>query len=120
MKTLLILVVVLATFGPPAWAEDPAVSDGEKYKVLLENDDVRVLEYKDQPGEKTHEHQHPRFVVYAVQPFKRRLTLSDGRVMTREFKAGDVLYSKGETHVGENIGSTPTHVIMIELKSGRN
>ena len=86
--------------------------------MLLENDDVRVHEYKDLPWEKTHEHQHPRFVVYVVQPFIRRLTLSDGRVMTREFKAGDVLYSKGETHVGENIGTTPTHVIMVELKSG--
>jgi hypothetical protein len=120
VKPSLILPMFLACLAPPAWAEDPAVSDGSKYKVLLENDDVRVLEYRDQPGEKTHEHQHPAFVVYAVQPFKRRLTLSDGRVMTREFKAGDVLYSKGETHVGENIGPTPTHVIMVELKPGKH
>ena len=119
MKTSLILPIVLSCLAAPAWAQDPAASDGSKYKVLLENADVRVLEYKDQPGERTHEHQHPAFVVYAVQPFKRRLTLSDGRVMTREFKAGDVMYSKGETHVGENIGTTPTHVIMVEMKAGR-
>jgi hypothetical protein len=101
----------------PVLAQDPAVSDADKYKVLLENDQVRVLEYKDLPEQKTHPHVHPRFVAYAVQPFKRRLTLGDGRVLTREFQAGDVLYSIGETHVGENIGSTPTHVILIEMKA---
>jgi hypothetical protein len=119
MRIGLVLPIVLSYLASPALASDPAVSDGSKYKVLLENDEVRVLEYRDQPGEKTQEHLPPRFVVYAVQPFKRRLTLSDGRVMTREFKAGDVLYSKGETHVGENVGSTPTHVIMVELKAGK-
>lgn len=118
MKMSLILPLVLSCLAAPAWAQDPAASDGAKYKVLLENDAVRVLEYKDQPGESTHQHQHPAFVVYAVEPFKRRLTLGDGRVMTREFKAGEVIYSKGETHVGENIGTTPTHVIMVELKAG--
>ena len=51
-------------------------------------------------------------------PFKRRLTLGDGRVMAREFKAGDAMYSPGETHLGENVGSTPTQVLMVELKPG--
>jgi len=37
-----------------ALAHDPVVTDGDKYKVLLENDRVRVLEYRDRPGEKTH------------------------------------------------------------------
>ena len=35
------------------YAQDPAVTDGDKYKVILENDKVRVLEYTDKPGEKT-------------------------------------------------------------------
>lgn len=98
-------------------APNPVDSDGDKYRVLLENPQVRVLGYQDQPGEKTHAHQHPAFVVVALAPFKRRLALADGRVLTREFKAGDVLYSPGETHVGENIGSLPTQVVMVELKT---
>jgi hypothetical protein len=36
--------------------------------------------------------------------------------MIREFKAGEVLWSDAQAHIGENIGDTPTHVIMIELK----
>jgi hypothetical protein len=37
-------------------------------------------------------------------------------VLTREFKPGDVMWSGAQTHIGENVGKTPTHVIMIELK----
>jgi len=120
MRPGVMLALAMSLLAGPALAQDPAGSDGDKYKVVLENEEVRVLEYKDLPGEKTHQHLHPKFVVVAVQPFKRRLTLGDGRVLNREFKAGDVLYSNGETHVGENIGSTPTHVIMIEMKASRH
>jgi hypothetical protein len=100
----------------PAYAADPAQSDGDKYKVMFENARVRVLEYRDRPGEKTHQHAHPAFVLYAVSPFKRRLALPDGKTLMREFKAGDVMWSEAQTHIGENVGDTPTHVIMIEMK----
>lgn len=99
-----------------AFAHDPAQTDGDKYKVIFENERVRVLEYKDRPGEKTHQHRHPAFVLYALVPFKRRILLPDGKAMMREFKAGDVLYSEAQTHIGENVGDTPTHVIMVEMK----
>lgn len=99
-----------------AYAADPLHTDSDKYKVKFENDRVRVLEYRDKPGEKTQEHHHPAFVVYAVAPFKRKIALPDGKAMTREFKAGDVLWSNAQTHIGENVGHTPTHVILIEMK----
>jgi hypothetical protein len=99
-----------------AQAHDPAHTDAEKYKVRFENDRIRVLEYRDLPGEKTNQHGHPAFVLYAIGPFKRRITLPDGKAIIREFKAGDVLWSNAQTHIGENIGDTPTHVIMVELK----
>lgn len=99
-----------------ASANDPTHTDGDKYKVRLENQSVRVLEYRDRPGEKTHQHRHPPFVLYAVSPFKRKITLPDGKVMIREFKAGDLFWSDAQTHIGENVGDTPTHVIMIEMK----
>ncbi len=102
-----------------AHADDPTKTDGDKYKVMFENDRVRVLEYRDKPGEKTHQHAHPAFLVYAVSPFKRRIVLPDGRAMMREFKAGEVMWSDAQTHIGENVGDTPTHVIMVELKGGR-
>ena len=109
-------LVTLSVLSLTAVAQDPVATDGDKYKVLLENERVRVLEYRDRPGEKTLQHRHPRFVLYALAPFKRKITLGNGKVIMREFRVGDVIYSEEQTHVGENVGETPTHVIMVEMK----
>lgn len=106
--------VLAAAFA--AQAQDATQTDGDKYQVLLENEQVRVLSYRDQPGERTHQHRHPAFVVIALAPFQRKLLLPDGKTIVREFKAGDVLYSDAQTHIGENVGGSPTQVIMVELK----
>ena len=109
-------LLTLILIGTTAWGQSPIATDGDKYKIIFENERVRVLEYRDLPGEKTSQHYHPAFVLYALSPFKRTLTLPDGKVLTREFEAGDVLWSEAQTHIGANIGRTPTHVIMVELK----
>ena len=114
LRILVILTVLL--LSQTVNAQDPVQTDGDKYRVILENERVRVLEYRDLPGEKTHQHRHPAFVLYALGPFKRTITLPDGKVLSREFKAGDVLWSDAQTHIGENVGQTETHVIMVELK----
>jgi beta-alanine degradation protein BauB len=112
------LVALLASLAvvAPAYAQDPIQTDGDKYKVVFENERVRVLEYRDLPGEKTAQHHHPAFLLYALSPFQRTITLPDGKVMARAFKSGDILWSDEQTHVGTNVGQTPTHVIMVELK----
>jgi hypothetical protein len=110
------IITTLAALATSAFAQDAVQTDGDKYKVILENACVRVLDYQDVAGEKTHQHMHPAFVLYALSPFKRTLTLPDGKVLRREFKAGDVMWSEAQTHIGENIGETPTHVMIVELK----
>ncbi len=115
LRRLCLPILLVSSLG--AMAQDAAKTDGDKYKVLLENEHVRVLEYRDLPGDKTHQHHHPAFVLYALVPFKRQLLLPDGKLVSREFKAGDVLYSDEQTHIGENVGSTPTRVIMVEMKA---
>ena len=111
---------VLPLFSVGVSAQDPIKTDGDKYRILLENERVRVLEYHDSPGDKTHQHDHPAFVLYAVTPFTRKLVLPGGKVIVRVFKAGDVLYSDAQTHIGENIGQTPTHGLIVELKPQAN
>ncbi len=112
-NSILIGSVFLAT---SAFAQDAIQTDGDKYKAILENDCVRVLDYRDNPGEKTHQHKHPPFILYALSSFKRTLTLPDGKIIKREFKEGDVMWSEEQTHIGENVGQTPTHVLIVELK----
>jgi quercetin dioxygenase-like cupin family protein len=108
------LALLLVSQAPST--RDPVATDGDKYRVLLENERVRVLSYTDHPGDRTHEHHHPAFVLYALAPFKRKLVLPDGSERVREFRAGDVLFSEGETHTGLNVGETPTQVLIVELK----
>lgn len=99
-----------------ALAQDRAQSDGDKYTTILENKCVRVLDYRDQPGQKTQQHEHPAFVLYALSSFERTLTLPDGKILRRQFNAGDIAWSNGQTHIGENVGQTPTHALIVELK----
>jgi hypothetical protein len=108
--------LMLCLVAGMAYAQNAIETDGDKYRVILENDRVRVLEYRDLPGQKTQQHRHPAFVLYALSPFKRTLTLADGKVLTREFKAGDTMWSEEQTHIGTNVGETPTHVIIVEIK----
>jgi hypothetical protein len=112
----LIGLSALSFVATVAYAQDPIQTDGDKYKVIFENDRVRVLEYRDLPGDKTEQHHHPAFFLYALSSFQRTIALPDGKIMKREFKTGDTLWSDEQSHVGANVGQTPTHVIMVELK----
>lgn len=116
MKNTLVLACLLLSVAHPAHAADPLVTDSDKYKLRIENERVRVLEYHDKPGDKTNMHDHPDFVLYALSAFKRKLTFPDGKTINREFKPGDVIFMKGQTHIGENIGETDTDVVIVELK----
>ncbi len=99
--------------------QDPLVTDGDKYSVVLENERVRVLRYHDKPGDRTLLHAHSDYVLYAESSFRRRLTFPDGRKQEVDVKAGSVAWMKGHMHIGENIGETNTDVILIELTEDR-
>lgn len=94
---------------------DPVATNPEHYKVVFENDRVRVLEYTDQPGDKTTPHRHPDSVMYTLSSFRRRLVSSE---MQREvdLEAGTTSWLPAQEHHGENIGDTATHVLFVELK----
>ena len=100
-------------------AQDPVKVIPGKYKVLFENDRVRVLEFKNKPGDKGAMHSHPANVVYSFGPAKIRFSLPDGKTAEAELKAGEVRWSEAETHAGENIGTTDTHVLIFELKEAQ-
>lgn len=97
-------------------SRDPVATDGDKYRVVLENERVRVLEYRDAPGQRTSPHYHSDYVLCALSAFKRKFVLADGREAVREVRPGEVAWGKAQSHIGENVGSTETHVLIVELK----
>ena len=94
---------------------DPTTTNPDLYHVLFENDRVRVLEYRDTPGARTEPHHHPDSVLCAMVDFTRRIS-TDGRSMDVGLSAGEARWMPAQEHVGENIGETPTHAIIVELK----
>jgi quinol monooxygenase YgiN/quercetin dioxygenase-like cupin family protein len=116
--TGLLLSVVAMTMNlvATAGAQDPLTLYPENYKLLVENDRVRVLDFRLREGSRETSHSHPAHVVYVVAPFKVRFTFPDGRTRIREARAGDVLFSEAVTHATENIGISNAHGILVELK----
>lgn len=95
---------------------DPTQTDPDKYKVVFENDRVRVLEYRDEPGQRTSAHEHPDSVMITMSSFDRRLISESGESRDVTLEEGLVRWLDAQTHSGKNIGATPTHVLFVELK----
>ena len=96
---------------------DPTVTDPDKYAVVFENDRVRVLEYRDEPGQQTSPHAHPDSIMITLSSFERRLVAADGTHRDVALAAGAVRWLDEQTHSGANIGDSPTHVVFVELKA---
>lgn len=94
---------------------DPVETNPDLYSVVFENDRVRVLEYRDDPGAKSVPHHHPDSVMVTLSGFDRRLS-SEGDSLDVSMPQGVARWLSAQSHSGENIGRTETHVIFIELK----
>jgi len=97
---------------------DPVTSNPDHYRVIFENDRIRVLEYTDQPGHVTTPHRHPDSFMYTMSAFRRRLVSGDSSREV-EMPAGLAGWLPAQEHHGENIGDSPTHVLFVELKEER-
>jgi beta-alanine degradation protein BauB len=94
---------------------DPVTTNPDLYRVVMENDRVRVLEYRDRPGDRTAPHGHPDSVMVTLSGFQRRLH-QGGRSADVTLESGLVRWLDAQEHAGENIGETETHVVFVELK----
>lgn len=111
------VLAIGVTLAATAAAQDPLPLYPGNYKVLVENDRVRVLDFRLGKGATERSHSHPAHVVYVVAPFEVRFTFPDGRTGIRKAAAGDVLFSEAVTHATENIGGSEAHGILVELKT---
>jgi len=94
---------------------DPTTTNPQFYRTLWENEEVRILEYQDMPGEETSPHHHPNSVMVTLTGFDRRLTSgTESRDVT--LPAGIAVWLPAQSHSGQNVGNSPTHTILVELK----
>lgn len=94
---------------------DPLMAASNVYKLLNENDRVRVLEVVSKPGDVAKMHHHPDHVIYALKGGNAKLT-TGGKTQEMEIKAGSVLFLEAQDHEMKNIGKTTIDLIVMELK----
>src|SRR5688500_12773941 len=103
-----------------ALAQDAAKVMPRSYRVALENDKLRVLEFTGRPGMGIcgeGMHSHPAHLTVVLQDWQGRATTPDGTTRNRERKLGDAFWSEAETHKVENTGKSSSRVLIIELKA---
>jgi beta-alanine degradation protein BauB len=119
------LVALLGAFGiaPEALrAQDAAKVDSRNYRVVLENEKVRVLEYTSQPGSGVcgiGKHSHPAHVTVQLTPVKVRVVSDGAKVQVIDVPAGAVFYEPAIVHTTENLGGSTSHAYLIEIKDAQ-
>jgi quercetin dioxygenase-like cupin family protein len=109
-------IVLLVVGSGTASSQDPVPLYPENYKILFENDRVRVLDFRLRKGATEKLHSHPANVTVFLTDVKIRFTLPDGETKLREARAGDAAYSEATTHSPVNLGED-AHGIIVEMKT---
>jgi quercetin dioxygenase-like cupin family protein len=118
MISVYLLFGLLLTLSAGVHAQDPLTAARNVYKkVLLENEQVRVLQVEFAPGEIAPWHQHPNHVVYALTDGKLEITDKGKPANVIELKAGDTMYMPAVTHMAKNVGTTTVKLVVTELKT---
>ena len=95
---------------------DPTEVAPDNYKVLFENEHVRVVEMNLKAGAKDVTHSHPDETVYFVKGGKAKIHLPDGEAAEAEIPDGGVMWHEEWTHQVENIGTSDILAVIVESK----
>lgn len=96
---------------------DPVKILPDKFKILLENEHVRVVEYSLKPGEKDDWHTHPAKSSYVVSGGKLKVYLENGEIIFADEETGTASWMDYVgRHYVENIGNTTVTIVFTEIK----
>jgi quercetin dioxygenase-like cupin family protein len=116
--TILTIAFVLICSAGTVQAQDPMKVAPNNFKVLLENEQVRVLDFHSTAGQKIPMHSHPAYISYSIAGSgKTKFTLADGKTTEQLAKTGQATWHEPETHASEYVGSGTAHVLLVELKA---
>jgi len=113
-KTIALMCLMAAL----AWTQDPVRVAGGQYRLIAENEDVRLLAVDVAPGAKTVMHSHPDLMAVMLQPGVTKWTMPDGKTVQSapDAKRGTVMALDAQTHISENVGKTALRAVLVEFK----
>jgi quercetin dioxygenase-like cupin family protein len=109
-------LLFLLLFAGSVLAQDPTKVDSTHYKVVFENDQVRVLRITYDAGEKSVMHYHPDAVAVFTTDNRVNFTLPDGKVLETTAVRGQTIWTPAGKHLPQNVGEEPLEVILVEMK----
>ena len=113
--------LLLLSLTSVAYAQDPVKVDPRHYKVVYEDETIRMLRLNFGPHEKSVMHEHPNgtCVVFLTE-FHGKSTAEDRKVTTYDSKAGEASCEPMQPgmyrHLPENVADKPQELIVIERK----
>ena len=111
------MTLALLTVAATARAQDPVKVAPKNSKVLLENERVRVLDFRSAAGQKIPLHSHPAYISYSISGSgKTKFTSADGKTTEQPNNPAGATWHEAETHASEYMGPGATHVLLVELK----
>jgi quercetin dioxygenase-like cupin family protein len=97
-------------------AEDAVKVAPHVYKVLFENERVRILDVRIEPGDRTEMHSHPDFFYYGLSGGKVKFTTPAGETAELELPEGASMWQEAHDHATENVGGTTMRGLFFEPK----
>ena len=94
---------------------DPMVAAANVYKLIDENDRVRILKVVYNPGDGAKMHHHPEHFFYVLKGGKAMVT-SEGKTDVLDLKEGSVVFLPAQNHETKNIGNSILELLEVELK----
>jgi hypothetical protein len=85
------------------------------YKVLFDNNRVRLLEARIRPGDSSVAHSHPNYLAYPISDCKVTFT-SGSRSFDVEMKAGQAMWQEASEHSAKDPGTGDVVVLIFEVK----
>jgi quercetin dioxygenase-like cupin family protein len=106
----------LVVFAAIAAAQDPAKVASSHYKVLAENERVRVLRVTMPAGAKAAMHDHPAHVAVALTEARVQMTTKDGKTSEVPLALESAMLAPAGPHATANGGNAAFEAILVELK----
>jgi len=113
----LILCLFACSFRQAMAAGDPLKVTSGMYKLLYENDRIRVMEVTFNPGQKIAPHSHPDHFVTVLNPGTIAIYKPDGSSSVNKLTTEQIIWIPAETHWAENTGKTKIRLLVTELKT---
>jgi len=116
-------VAVAQSAGDRWWRPelDATAAAPQHHRVLLENDEVRVLEVTVAPGQREplHVHRYPAVMIIDTSPHMVEHQQDGSSRDLGVRPPGARWFPVVQGHAMENVGSVPLHAIRVELKKSQ-